>query len=151
MNILEVIIKLRDDIKLWVTNNLVAISSQKADKKHRHSVEDVSKLYNELYKWADGNPDGEDRLGYFVTLNGTKIVKLSTTDDYILGVTTALKSGAYMSAYVQTHGKCIVLDDGTCMVNGYCMPTTGGVATKATTGYRVIERVNNHHIRVIIK
>lgn len=42
--------------------------------------------YAEYFEWLDGNPNGEDRVGYFVTLEGNKI-RLATKDDtYILGV-----------------------------------------------------------------
>lgn len=42
--------------------------------------------YAEYFEWLDGNPNGEDRVGYFVTLEGNKI-RLATKDDaYILGI-----------------------------------------------------------------
>lgn len=41
--------------------------------------------YAELFEWSDGNPDGEDRRGYFVTMEGKKIRKASE-GDYILGI-----------------------------------------------------------------
>ena len=48
-------------------------------------------------------------------------------------------------------GKLIVIDDGTCEVNGYCTPTKGGKATKSETGYRVIARLDDTHIKVVVK
>lgn len=42
--------------------------------------------YAEYYEWLDGNPDNEDRRGYFVTLDGVKIRKATAEDDYVLGV-----------------------------------------------------------------
>ncbi|QNU68741.1 hypothetical protein EHE19_004300 [Ruminiclostridium herbifermentans] len=42
--------------------------------------------YAEFFEWADGNIDNEDRVGYFVTLDGDKIRKAKSSDDYILGV-----------------------------------------------------------------
>lgn len=54
---------------------------------------------------------------------------------------------------VGTHGKLIVIDDGTCVVNGYCRPTDGGIGTAAMTGngaYRVIERLDSTHVRIRI-
>lgn len=42
--------------------------------------------YAEFFEWADGNPDAEDRVGYFVTLEGNKIRIATSDDDYILGV-----------------------------------------------------------------
>ena len=48
-------------------------------------------------------------------------------------------------------GKLYVRDDGTCQVNGYAKPING-VATTSTSGtMRVIERVSDNVIRVVIK
>lgn len=41
--------------------------------------------YAEFFEWLDGNPDDEDRVGYFITLDGDKI-RIAAADDYILGV-----------------------------------------------------------------
>lgn len=48
-------------------------------------------------------------------------------------------------------GKLIVVDDGTCEVNGYCYPTVGGIATKTEKGFRVIARIDEKHIKVVVK
>ena len=42
--------------------------------------------YAEFFEWLDENPNGEDRVGYFVTLDGDKIRIANSDDDYILGV-----------------------------------------------------------------
>ena len=42
--------------------------------------------YAEFFEWLDENPDEEDRVGYFVTLDGNKIRIATSIDDYILGV-----------------------------------------------------------------
>ena len=48
-------------------------------------------------------------------------------------------------------GKLYVRDDGTCQVNGYAKPING-IATASTSGtMRVIERVSDNVIRVVIK
>lgn len=155
--------------------------------------------YAEMFEWADGNPDNEDRRGLFVTLDGENIRPASADDDYILGVVSATPSvvadaqtddwgkkwktdvfgerlldenGAwilnedfreeenesYVSrldrkewAAVGLIGKLIVVDDGTCEVNGYCSPANGGIATKAMSGYRVLSRIDENHIKVLIK
>jgi len=52
---------------------------------------------------------------------------------------------------VGTHGKLIVVDDGTCEVDGYCTAADGGIATKADKGYRVIERLDDTHIRIRLR
>ena len=41
--------------------------------------------YAEMLEWEDGNPDSEDRVGYFVTLVGDKI-KIAKSTDMIIGV-----------------------------------------------------------------
>lgn len=42
--------------------------------------------YAELFEWEDGNPNNEDRVGRFVTLDGEKIRMATPDDDFILGV-----------------------------------------------------------------
>lgn len=173
--------------------------------------------YAEFYEWLDGNPDNEDRRGYFVTLDGNKIRKATADDDYVLGVVSAVPvivgnaytdmwQGMYMRdvfgarltetvevpettnengeiipahtetrfiinpeydhtkpyvgrderqewATIGTHGQLVVIDDGTCEVNGYCKVAADGSATKAEskTEYRVIERIDSNHIRIVVK
>lgn len=41
--------------------------------------------YAEFFEWLDSNPNAEDRVGYFVTLDGDKIRIATNDDDYILG------------------------------------------------------------------
>jgi hypothetical protein len=48
-------------------------------------------------------------------------------------------------------GVLSVRDDSTCQVNGYCKVANGGIATASDTGYRVIERVNDHIVKVIFR
>ena len=48
--------------------------------------------YAEFFEWLDGNQDNEDRVGYVVTLNGGKIVKAKSSDNYILGVISSTPS-----------------------------------------------------------
>lgn len=50
-------------------------------------------------------------------------------------------------------GKLIVIDDGTCRPNDYCIPTTGGIATRSEgrVGYRVLSRIDDTHIKVLIR
>ena len=42
--------------------------------------------YAEFFEWLDGNIKNEDRVGYFVTLEGDKIKKSTSNSEYILGV-----------------------------------------------------------------
>lgn len=48
-------------------------------------------------------------------------------------------------------GKLIVVDDGTCEVNGYCKCGDNGIAIKSDTGYRVLSRIDETHIKILIK
>ena len=48
-------------------------------------------------------------------------------------------------------GKLVVADDGTCEVNGYCKAGVNGIATKADDGYRVMARIDDTHIRVLVR
>ena len=48
-------------------------------------------------------------------------------------------------------GMVVVEDDGTCVVGGYCKPSTNGTGTSAETGYRVLQRMDNTHVRVLVK
>nr|DAZ12934.1 MAG TPA: peptidase [Caudoviricetes sp.] len=173
--------------------------------------------YAELWEWMDGNPEAQDRTGYFATMDGDKIRLSQDGDDMarvgiisgnpaIIGDNYADEwCGKYLrdiygrylrervsypeikdedgnviqqayeadelilnpdynpdEAYIPreqrkeydflgTHGKLVVHDDGTCEANGFCKPTNGGIATAAESGYHVMERIDENHIRVYVK
>ena len=48
--------------------------------------------YAEYFEWLDKNLSNEDRVGYFVTLDGEKIRIATEKDDYILGIVSATPS-----------------------------------------------------------
>lgn len=49
-------------------------------------------------------------------------------------------------------GKLVLVDDGTCVPNGYCAPADGGIATSVKhSQYRVMSRIDDKHIRVLIR
>ena len=54
---------------------------------------------------------------------------------------------------VGTHGQLVVLDDGTCQVDAFCALGSNGMATAAAgaTSYRVIERLDDTHVKVVLK
>jgi hypothetical protein len=172
--------------------------------------------YAEYFEWEDGNPNNDDRKGYFVTLDGDKIRMATSTDDYIVGIVSVNPSvigDSYQDQWANMYltnewgeiqketvtipavldeegkeisperdeiqsilnpnydssteytprekraewspigmmGKLLVRDDGTTLVNGYCKPNDNGVATSSTEGYRVMERVSQNIIRVLVK
>nr|DAZ26023.1 MAG TPA: glycoprotein repeat protein [Caudoviricetes sp.] len=45
--------------------------------------------YAEYFEWEDGNPDGEDRVGRFVAIDGEKIHVAGKNDTNILGIVSA--------------------------------------------------------------
>lgn len=54
-------------------------------------------------------------------------------------------------AAIGTHGKLVVVDDGTCVVNGFCAPSDGGIATASEEGFYVMERLDKTHIRIYMR
>ncbi len=50
-------------------------------------------------------------------------------------------------------GQLVVIDDGSCEAGGYCSVKEGGIATKTgtPTAYRVMERLDESHIRVFLR
>lgn len=127
--------------------------------------------YAEVCEWVDGNTSNENRIGYFVCVDnaaaGTTMRKATASDD-IRGVTVTApafasgcspdkfdSSGALLAKYdyVAVMGIVSVIDDGTCVANGRCMPNSSGIATKAAGnyGYQVIERIDNSHILVAVE
>lgn len=49
------------------------------------------------------------------------------------------------------HGQVIVVDDGSCEADGYCKSGNNGIATASNNGYRVMSRIDDTHIKVLIK
>ena len=127
--------------------------------------------YAEVGEWLDGNPDGEDRIGYFVCVDnntpGVTMLK-ATADDDVRGVTVAAPAfsgncssdkfdsdGNLLAKYsfVAVMGMASVIDNGTCTVNGRCMPNANSIASPVDGdyGYRVIERIDDTHILIAVE
>jgi trimeric autotransporter adhesin len=167
--------------------------------------------FAEMFETIDGKPI---EPGYFVTLEGKKIKKVTQSNEYAMGITTSApafladagelrwkdkyltdefgsiqyhevtvpavkdKKGNIVSPErkemqpilnpkwdnkkeyiprsqreewvpVALMGKVVVRDDGTCKVNGYCMPTKDGIATSNWRGYRVLERVGKNLVVIL--
>jgi hypothetical protein len=55
-------------------------------------------------------------------------------------------------ATVGTHGQLIIRDNGQCEVNSYCEPGVNGLAVPSQYHeYRVIKRLDDNHIKVVLK
>ncbi|WP_129597635.1 peptidase G2 autoproteolytic cleavage domain-containing protein [Anaerophilus nitritogenes] len=48
-------------------------------------------------------------------------------------------------------GQILVRDDGNCKVNGYCKVNHDGIATNASVGYRVLERISLNQILILLR
>lgn len=54
-------------------------------------------------------------------------------------------------AVVGMFGQLIVVDDGSCSMNGYCSVSDNGVGTSTENGYRVLKRLDENHIKILFK
>lgn len=127
--------------------------------------------FAEVVEWADGNPDNEDRTGYFVCANFPVdgiVMKKATSIDYVTGVTihSPAFAGNYTEdkldsdgnllpkySYVAVIGFVPVIDNGTCEVGGRCMPDDSGCAIPSSNGmgYQVVNRIDENRVLIIIE
>ncbi len=127
--------------------------------------------FAEVGEWLDGNPNNEDRRGYFVCIDpdvpGPLIRIAKSTDDIrgaIMGIPgfagncTKDKFDAESNLlpqydYVGVMGLIPVIDNGTCTINGRCMPSDEGTAIPSNNnlGYHVVDRIDNRTVLVVIE
>ena len=127
--------------------------------------------FAEVAEWADGNPNNEDRTGYFVCANvpiDGIVMKKATSVDDVKGVT--IRNPAFVGNYtkdkVDVNGKLLptysyvaiigfvpVIDNGTCTVGGRCMPDDNGCAIPSSNsmGYQVVNRIDENRVLIIIE
>lgn len=48
-------------------------------------------------------------------------------------------------------GQIVMIDDGTCAVGGRVEPSVNGIGTASNNGYRVMKRIDDNHIKVLVK
>ena len=127
--------------------------------------------YAEVGAWSDENINGEDRIGYFVTVSKTEagitMVKANSESD-IRGVTVtspAFGAGASRDKfgsdgkllnkydYVAFAGFVKVYDNGTCTIGERCICDDNGCAKPSTNnmGYEVIDRLDENSIQILIE
>ena len=127
--------------------------------------------FAEVAEWWDGNPNNEDRTGYFVCANvpvdGIVMKKATSTDD-VKGVSILAPAfaGNYSKdkldangnllpkySYVAIIGFVPVIDNGTCEVGGRCMPDDNGCAIPSSNsmGYQVVNRIDENRVLIIIE
>lgn len=128
--------------------------------------------YAEVGEWADGNPDGENRLGYFVSIaevgDNTIKIRKATSEDDVRGVSVynpAFSGNASKDKYgadgellpqynyIGVMGIVQTIDNGRCTVGGRCMPDDDGTAIPSDNnmGYAVLERVDSRHVLIAVE
>lgn len=128
--------------------------------------------YAEVGEWADGNPDGENRLGYFVAIaevgDNTIKIRKATSEDDVRGVSVynpAFSGNASKDKYgedgellpqynyIGVMGIVQTIDNGRCEVGKRCMPDDDGTAIPSTNtmGYAVLERVDSRHVLIAVE
>ena len=135
-----------------------------------NTVKSANPAYAEVFMWSDGNPNREDRVGYFVgadTSRSGAMVKKATSTSDIRGVCMAAPGFASNApgsrfdensnllsqyCYVGMMGFAPVIDNGTCAVNDRCRPADDGTAVRDTSGggYLVVERVDKNHVLIML-
>lgn len=84
-----------------VNNNTITLSGITGDIAIVGTVQNGWADYAEYFEWNDGNPSGEDRVGFFVSLNGEKI---TIGNSYIIGVVSATPGVVGDSAALHWNG-----------------------------------------------
>ena len=127
--------------------------------------------FAEVAEWWDGNPDNEDRTGYFVCANVPVdgiVMKKATSIDDVKGVSILAPAfaGNFTKDKVDSNGNLLpkysyvaiigfvpVIDNGTCTVGGRCMPDDNGCAIPSSNsmGYQVINRIDENRVLIIIE
>ena len=109
--------------------------------------------YAELFEWLDGNPNGEDRIGMVVTLEGDKI-RLANADDDILGVISGTAGVLGDNAMYEWKDKYLTDDYGRIIYDDpaeefveytdYVDPSDPStwVTVKESTGFHVYPKMN---------
>lgn len=138
-------------------------NSKFAGKNADGAVVSVGADYAEFADWADGNPDGAERKGHFVTVvSGSNDIEIANSASAITGVIT--DSAGFIGNYskgaesdaskglVGIIGQITVIDNGTCEVGQRCMPADDGTAVPSenTCGYKVIDRVDANHVKIMV-
>lgn len=94
-------------------------------------------------------PESIDDEGNIIPAHTEKRFKLNPEYDPNKKYTSRLDRPEW--ATVGLMGKLILVDDGTCKVNGYCKPSEYGIATASESGYRVLSRLDDTHIKILFR
>lgn len=86
-----------------------------------------------------------------VKIDGEEVIRQAINPDYDPTNPYINRETRKEWAAVGLIGKLVVIDDGTCQPNGYCKVADGGTATTAENGYRVLSRLDDNHIRILLR
>lgn len=127
--------------------------------------------YSEVAEWPDGNINGEDRIGYFVSVStcatGISMMKATSESD-VRGVTMKYpgfaanagpdkfdSDGNLLTKYdfVAFAGFVPVIDNGRCVVGKRCVSDDYGTAIPSPNdmGYQVMERIDSSHVLIMVE
>lgn len=152
----------KDTNKALTNNNMVTAEG---------TVVSPNADFAEVAEWWDGNPDNEDRTGYFVCANVPVdgiVMKKATSLDDVKGVSILAPAfaGNYSKDKLDSNGNLLpkysyvaiigfvpVIDNGTCEVGGRCMPDDNGCAIPSSNsmGYQVVNRIDENRVLIIIE
>lgn len=83
-------------------------------------------------------------------------IQTTTVTNSVTGATTTKVTSATLKKqydYVAVMGLVSVIDNGTCTINGRCMPNDNGTAVPSPNnmGYQVIDRIDSTHILIAVE
>lgn len=83
--------------------------------------------------------------------NGKSITKFVLNPNYNPTLTYVGREKRKEWSPICVCGFVIVVDDGTSKVGGYCTVSENGIATDSDTGYKVLSRIDETHIKIVFK
>lgn len=96
-------------------------------------------------------PDKVDEETGEVIVPAHTVTRFVINPDYDVSKPYVMRENRQEWDTVGLCGQVIVVDDGTCVVGGRSKPSSDGVGTAADNGYRVMKRIDDNHIKVLVK
>lgn len=144
-----------DDYILGIVSGIPSvIGNGDEDWKKRYILDDFGRYIEETFEYEEkviiGHKKDGEPITETVTKTGTKWKENPEYDNTIEYIPRDER--AEWSA-IGMLGVLSVYEDGTCQVNGYCRCTNGGIATatEERSGYRVIKRVTDNIVKIVLK
>lgn len=137
-----------DDYILGIVSGNAAIVGDEGDEWNSMHLRDIYGrfIYEEIYIEPEYDDEGHMiREGRYETV-------MAINPDYDPSKEYIHRKDRPEWAMIGMLGKLVVIDDGTAVANGYVYPGQNGVATNSSsrTKFRVIERIDSTHIRVMV-